>query len=428
MNRSVWAVGLVAAAATAMGCGDDVTTGDVGEVTASVTLTATDVRCLSIKAVGSTTVTSLFNVQGQTTSVLSLTGLPVGSVTFTALAYSVICSSATTATYVSDPVTATLVAGTPANISFKMRSPSATGATTVTLDFPDTRGRVTEFMTWSGAPITSVAAGSDGNLWLAQANQGISFMSPDGYMVNQFTPVSPSFGGAYAINKITAGPDGNIWFTDDWNSYVGRISPGGTTKGFYQGGLPEWITAGPDGNLWFTDMQSKIGRVTPLGTITMFNVPTAASNPAGITAGPDGNLWFAETNTNKIGRVTPAGAFAEFTIPTANSYPRGIAAGADGNLWFVENSGNKVAKITTAGVITVFALPTAFSYPNNVVRGADGNIWVGCGAGAVLRVTPAGVITEYPAGGDSATVSGITPGPDGNMWFGVGGTVDRLKP
>ncbi len=61
------------------------------------------------------------------------------------------------------------------------------------------------------------------------------------------------------------------------------------------------IAAGHDGNLWFTEVVynqqyeligSKIGRISPSGTITEFSVPTAKSGPDGITAGPDGNLWF----------------------------------------------------------------------------------------------------------------------------------------
>src|SRR5688572_14768365 len=55
-----------------------------------------------------------------------------------------------------------------------------------------------------------------------------------------------------------------------------------------------WITSGPDGNLWFTEFfGAKIGRITPLGVITEFPLPTPPGvDPLGITAGPDGNLWF----------------------------------------------------------------------------------------------------------------------------------------
>jgi len=92
---------------------------------------------------------------------------------------------------------------------------------------------------------------------------------------------------------------------------------------------PSGITAGPDGNLWFTEIDaSKIGRITPSGTITEFPTPTAHSAPAGITAGPDGNLWFTEFEEgDNIGRITTSGTITEFPIPTANSAPFGITAG-----------------------------------------------------------------------------------------------------
>ncbi len=52
------------------------------------------------------------------------------------------------------------------------------------------------------------------------------------------------------------------------------------------------ITAGPDGNMWFTELLgNKIGRITPGGTVTEFNLPTSGAAPASITGGPDGNLW-----------------------------------------------------------------------------------------------------------------------------------------
>jgi virginiamycin B lyase len=67
---------------------------------------------------------------------------------------------------------------------------------------------------------------------------------------------------------------------------------------------------GHDGNLWFTEYDgSKIGRITPAGTITEFPLPIpppySSSRPQVTTAGPDGNLWFTESAGNKIGRISP---------------------------------------------------------------------------------------------------------------------------
>lgn len=45
-----------------------------------------------------------------------------------------------------------------------------------------------------------------------------------------------------------------------------------------------------------------IGRITPVGAITEYPLPTYSSSPLAIAAGPDGNLWFTEYG--KIGRIT----------------------------------------------------------------------------------------------------------------------------
>jgi streptogramin lyase len=123
--------------------------------------------------------------------------------------------------------------------------------------------------------------------------------------------------------------------------------------------LANGITAGPDGALWFTEERGQIGRITTVGVITEFAVPSSFAY--GITAGPDGALWFTQSTTptagcfprcpkgNKIGRITTAGIVSEFNIPTAGSGSEGIAAGPDGNLWFTESNGNKIGRITTTG-------------------------------------------------------------------------------
>lgn len=118
------------------------------------------------------------------------------------------------------------------------------------------------------------------------------------------------------------------------------------------------IATGPDGNLWFTldgtDSSSRIGRITPSGTITLFPLPGSGNDSlflSGISAGPDGNLWFTyedfTTNVSAIGRITTGGTFSLFPTPTANSGPTDIAAGPDGAMRFTEAIGN-VGRITTS--------------------------------------------------------------------------------
>jgi streptogramin lyase len=160
---------------------------------------------------------------------------------------------------------------------------------------------------------------------------------------------------------IAVGSDGNLWFTEPLTSKIGRITPSGTISEFAipSGAIPDGITAGPDGNLWFTEANATIGRITPSGTITEFPIAFPESSLAGITAGPDGNLWFTEgaTISNKIGRITPSGKISVFPIPTAESVPGGITAGPGGTLWFTEQKSNKIGRIEPRLLRTMCVVP-----------------------------------------------------------------------
>ena len=306
----------------------------------------------------------------------------------------------------------------------------------------ETTGNVTEFSLpivnpgYSPKP-DGIAAGADGNLWVAEPGvHKIARVTPTGTVTEFSVP------GGLLPTAVTAGPDGNVWFAQ--RGGVGSITPAGKATLYKVDGIISSITPGPDGNLWFTEnFRGKIGRVTRSGQITLFNIPTRPGangqsiNPLTIAAGPDGNLWFTESNpaSNKIGRMTTAGAITEFPVPTAGS-PRGIAAGPDGNLWFVHASTSvedRVANITPAGAITEYVLsPIKGSLPVSIVSGPDGNLWLTESNNThtkVARVTPAGEVTEFPVPTKFSGPRGLTVGPDGNLWFSESGKakVGRLQ-
>ena len=83
------------------------------------------------------------------------------------------------------------------------------------------------------------------------------------------------------IHFMVAGPDGAICFTAQ----------------------PVGITRGIDGALWFAETHAnKIGRITPSGVISQYNVPFTGGRPADIVSGPDARtLWFTDIGTQKIG-------------------------------------------------------------------------------------------------------------------------------
>ena len=108
------------------------------------------------------------------------------------------------------------------------------------------------------------------------------------------------------------------------------------------------MLAGPDGNIWFTEgLADKIGRITPNGQMTEYQVPPPGGNPGSLCAGPDGNLWFID-DAEHIRRITTSGMFlGNFIIPTPGSRPATLTVGPDKNVWFIEPNGNKIGQITT---------------------------------------------------------------------------------
>lgn len=206
---------------------------------------------------------------------------------------------------------------------------------------------------------------------------------------------TPRFGQPFAV---VAPPDGNLWFAS--NGEIGRMTPSGTVTNFdlqlssaYGGSLIHGIAVGSDGNVWFTDHdENQVGRITPAGVVTKFQLPgdVFAGGPSGICAGPDGALWFTLDFADKIGRITTDGQITEFPLPpdpaSGGLLPRAICAGPDGALWFAEQTATyapRIGRMTTAGVVTTFPLPPA-SFPplpaatwelGAISAGPDGNVW-----------------------------------------------------
>ncbi len=247
--------------------------------------------------------------------------------------------------------------------------------------------------------------------------------------------------GAYPLG-ITAGPDGNLWFTEfaDSANKIGRITPAGVVTEFdIPSGLAEStvITAGPDGNLWFIEWSydgynPKIGRIDPsTGVVTEFS---GFRGLYGIAAGADGNLWFGQFDS--INSITPLGVVNWYpALPASFSPPECITAGPNGNLWStvggVELSQGTMYRITTTGVITLFGtnINSGGGFPC-IAAGSDGNLWF-TGANVIGRITPAGVVTQFSAGiSAGAEPYSIAAGPDGNLWFTELGTnsIGRITP
>jgi RHS repeat-associated protein len=276
----------------------------------------------------------------------------------------------------------------------------------------------------------SLTSGPDNCLWFAELNNPknggnrgdkVARITTTGVISEFLIDQSPEY--------VAAGSDGNVWVAEYFNQTIARVTTAGTVTRFTTEGYPFGITSGPDGNLWFTERYgNKIGRITPSGLIAEFPVPTAAAEPQGITAGPDGNIWFTEGATSKIGRITLDGVITEF--PSNGTYPYYITSGPDSNLWFTDGIANTISKITPAGSITNFPIPTSGSGPSAITVGPDGNLWfTEVNANKIGKMTTAGVASEFVVPTSNSAPAGIAVGPDGNLWFteGLGNKIVKVN-
>jgi streptogramin lyase len=287
-----------------------------------------------------------------------------------------------------------------------------------------------------------IAVGPEGDLWFTErVTSNIARMTPTGEVTSFPTLLASSAPQGITLGpegnlwfSDTSNPECN---GSGCHFKVGRINPTTHaveefTMGITEGAEPWEITTGPDGNLWFTEFSGpsfvgQLARINPVtDEIKQFREGefphgiSEAIEPAGVTAGPDGNVWFTEQAGDAIGRITPGGTITVFPIPTANSQPVQIVTGSDGNLWFAEQGSLKIGRITPAGVITEFPLSSPDNEPRAIAAGPDGNIWFAMNNGDLGRITPTGVITTCTTG-SGGDIEGLTAGPDGSMWFAEGG-------
>ena len=251
---------------------------------------------------------------------------------------------------------------------------------------------------------------------------------------------------------ITLGSDGNVWFTEQTGGLIGRITPDGVVTEFPTGipsrGNFSAIISGPDGNIWFVghgqadspDTNASIGRMTPMGEVTLFSTDPAAQQ---ITAGPDGNLWFSTAGIQGIGntpsaaavgRITPTGAITVFRLPRldlrGSIATRSIIVGPDGNVWtLVDGYDKQLIRIALDGTATAVGV----SPVGHMTLGPDGAFWIA--SHGIARVTPAGDFKRLTEGDlfafpfSQATLpipTSIARGPGSSLWGGAERFLYRL--
>lgn len=184
--------------------------------------------------------------------------------------------------------------------------------------------------------------------------------------------------------------------------------------------------------MWFTvDQQDKVGKITPQGVATTYQLPAGTSNPSSITADPNGNLWFAEgwaPTPGGIGTITTSGSISIFAAPTFNgclSYPSYTVSGPGGYIWFADSGCSDVGYLDPKNPGTGWAFIGNVNGSTALITGPDNNLWVGDTGDqttCIGKVTPAGVYTPFSCPSSNYKPRSMAATPDGYIWYGGGGT------
>lgn len=276
---------------------------------------------------------------------------------------------------------------------------------------------------------------------------------------------------------IALGPDGNLWIAEPDNGTVARMTPAGAVLSHLPvGGRPTALASGPGGRMWVTVTNAQklvwIDATSP--TPTTHDVSTGAPatcGPVAIVDGGDGRMFFslpvtgacagidmlgsvrADTVSGPIAPVPALGAQvfdlavssgklfapdfagdrvvrlsmgvnplpeASITAP-AGSGPQGVTADGAGTIWFTERTTGRVGRFpaTAANASAAEELPPTggtLSNPFGIVAAADGGMYVaGTTSQNLARIAPDGTFRFFPAGGSQP--SDIVNGVDGDLWF-----------
>ncbi len=223
------------------------------------------------------------------------------------------------------------------------------------------------------------------------------------------------------------GKDGIVWYTDQANSYIGRLDPATGRITDYatptpQSG-PHGITVAPDGGVWYTaNRVGKIGRLDPAtGRIREFSLPREAEDPHTLIFFGD-HIWFTVQQSDLYGSLDPAtGQARVWPVPVKGALPYGIAPAPDGSLWVALFGTNQLGRITTAdGRMTLHPLADPLTRPRRIVVDGGGHVWyTDYARGRLGMYDPATALEkQWPApDGKGSGPYGIAIAPDGTIWY-----------
>jgi virginiamycin B lyase len=164
-----------------------------------------------------------------------------------------------------------------------------------------------------------------------------------------------------STQELAMGPDGNVWVTQQAQSKLVRITPGGGVRFFaLRPGLgPNGIAFDRQGRMWITlQFVNEIARVNLKGQIThTYRIPVLAA-PHGLAIARDGSVWWTGKYGDVIGRLDPrTGRMKIFRLPQPYSQPIYIAQGC-GAMYFTELTNSAIGSVSNNGKIRQYTTPT----------------------------------------------------------------------
>ena len=194
----------------------------------------------------------------------------------------------------------------------------------------------------------------------------------------------------FALTSSFSGSE--IYFVESSSNNIGRLVPQTNTITLWElpsaNSNPTSIDYSPSGAVFFVESNSnKIGRLVPAtNTITEWTIPSnSSSNSSGynnsgvndnltqlssLSVDPStGSVYFVESNSNKIGRLVPAtNTITEWSMQPSLPQIQSMTLGFSGNeIYFVDNNANKIGRLApTTNLVTEWDIPTFNSLPTSV--------------------------------------------------------------
>jgi virginiamycin B lyase len=223
------------------------------------------------------------------------------------------------------------------------------------------------------------------------------------------------------------GRDGIVWYTDQQNSFIGRLDPATGKITDYPtptpGSGPHGIVVAPDGGVWYTAQRiGRLGRLDPgTGRIEEYSLPAEARDPH-TPLFRKGVVWFTVQQSNKYGRFDPRTRDARiWTVPTNRALPYGMVNAPDGSIWVALFGTNKLGRIDgETGELREITLPESGARPRRLVVDESGTVWYSDFARGYLgSYNPKnGAFKEWLSpGGASSAPYGIAIAPDGRIFY-----------